>query len=289
MAQKTLRKMGYKFDMVIFDMYQSKMKQTLHAFWHVTHCINPWRYYKGFSLGFNKFFAVDEAQKQLFYYRPREINKGESEKYYNKWLKIIDETNSVWGAKSLVKKIKKDFQNISIDKNKYVPKVFLLGEFFVLLEPYINQDIEKILGEMGIEVERQIWFSEWLEHVLKPSFLDKKESHRERCVRYAKKYMKRAVGGECIETIGDTVYAAKNGIDGVIHLLPFSCMPEIVSQNILNKVTKEEKIPVLSLVLDEQTGRAGYITRIEAFVELVKRKKIKNKSIKNEKEDVINV
>ena len=44
MAQKTLQKMGYKFDMCIFDMYQSKMKQTLKAFWHVTHCLNPYRY-----------------------------------------------------------------------------------------------------------------------------------------------------------------------------------------------------------------------------------------------------
>lgn len=284
MAQKTLKKMGYKFDMVIFDMYQSKMKQTLKAFWHVTHCINPYRYYKGFSLGFNKFFAIDEAQKQLFYYRPREINKGDSERMYNKWLKIIDDTNSILGAKQLVKKIRKDFKTIKIDSKKQVPIVYLLGEFFVLLDTYVNQDIEKTLGEMGIEVQRQIWFSDWLEHVLKPSIFYKKESHRERCVRYAKDYMKRAIGGECIETIGDTVYAARHGVDGVIHIMPFSCMPEIVSQNILSKVSKEENIPVLSLVLDEQTGKAGYITRIEAFIDLVKRKKMKNNINKENKE-----
>ena len=284
MAQKTLKKMGYKFDMVIFDMYQSKMKQTLKAFWHVTHCINPYRYYKGFSLGFNKFFAIDEAQKQLFYYRPREINKGASERMYNKWLKIIDDTNSILGAKQLVKKIRIDFKTIKIDSKKQVPIVYLLGEFFVLLDPYVNQDIEKTLGEMGIEVQRQIWFSDWLEHVLKPSIFYKKESHRERCVRYAKDYMKRAIGGECIETIGDTVYAARHGVDGVIHIMPFSCMPEIVSQNILSKVSKEENIPVLSLVLDEQTGKAGYITRIEAFIDLVKRKKMKNNINKENKE-----
>ena len=86
--------------------------------------------------------------------------------------------------------------------------------------------------------------------------------------------MKRAIGGECIETIGDTVYAAKHGIDGVIHLMPFSCMPEIVSQNILSKVSRNENIPVLSLVLDEQTGKAGYITRIEAFIDLVNRRRL---------------
>ena len=39
MAQKTLRGMGYNFDMVVFDMYQSKMKQTLKAFWHISHCL----------------------------------------------------------------------------------------------------------------------------------------------------------------------------------------------------------------------------------------------------------
>lgn len=281
MAQKTLKKMGYKFDMVIFDMYKSKMKQTLQAFWHVTHCLNPYKYYKGFSLGFNKFFAIDTAEKLLLKTRPREINKGESEKCYEKWLKITDETNNIFEAKKLKKRIIEDFNKIPIDKEKVVPTVFLLGEFFVLLDPYTNQNIEKELGEMGIEVQRQIMFGDWLEHVLKPSLFYKKESHRERAVRYAQKYMKRAIGGETIETIGDTVYAAKHGIDGIIHIMPFSCMPEIVSQNIFPKVRKEEDIPIISLVLDEQTGRAGYITRIEAFIDLVKRKKMREENNAN--------
>ena len=68
--------------------------------------------------------------------------------------------------------------------------------------------------------------------------------------------------------------------------MPFSCMPEIVSQNILSKVSKEEDIPVLTLVLDEQTGKAGYMTRIEAFIDLVKRKQMKK--IKKE-EELVNV
>ena len=279
MAQKTLQSMGYDFDMVIFDMYKSKMKQTLQAFWHVTHCINPFRYYKGFSLGFNKFFAIDTAERLLFYTRPRELHKGDAEKCYEKWLKITDETNSILGAKRLKKRIIEDFKKIPVDKNKEVPVIYLIGEFFVLLDPYTNQNIEKELGEMGVEVQRQIMFGDWLEHVLKPSLFYRKESHRERSVRYSKDYMKRPIGGECIETVGDTVYAAKHGIDGIIHISPFSCMPEIVAQNILPKVSREEDIPVMSLVLDEQTGKAGYITRIEAFVDLVKRKKRLKKTI----------
>ena len=276
MAQKTLEKMGYKFDMCVFDMYQSKMKQTLEAFWHVTHCLNPYLYYKGFSTGFNKAFAIDTAERLMFYTRPRELKKGDAEKCYKKWYEIIRDTNSVSACKKLKKQVIKDFEKIPIDKDKIVPKVYLLGEFFVLLDPYTNQEIEKTLGELGVEVQRQIFFSDWLEHVLQPSFLYGKESHREKCVRFAKDYMKRAIGGECLETVGDAVYAAKNGIDGIIHIMPFSCMPEIVAQNILPKVSRNEGIPILELVLDEQTGKTGNITRIEAFVDLVKRKKLKS-------------
>ena len=67
--------------------------------------------------------------------------------------------------------------------------------------------------------------------------------------------------------------------DGLIHLSPFTCNPEIVTQNILPKVSEHEDIPVMSLILDEFTGRAGYITRIEAFADLIKRKKAKKKML----------
>ena len=68
--------------------------------------------------------------------------------------------------------------------------------------------------------------------------------------------------------------------------MPFSCMPEIVAQNILPKVSIQENIPVLELVLDEQTGKAGNITRIEAFADLIKRRKLKNIK-ENEEENAI--
>jgi len=53
-------------------------------------------------------------------------------------------------------------------------------------------------------------------------------------------------------------------------------MPEIMSQNIFPKMREEVGIPILSLIMDEQTGKAGYLTRLEAFVDLMRRKKMKN-------------
>ena len=46
-----------------------------------------------------------------------------------------------------------------------------------------------------------------------------------------------------------------------------------MSQNIFPTIRSEHDIPILPLIMDEQTGRAGYITRLEAFVDLMRRKK----------------
>ena len=62
------------------------------------------------------------------------------------WYKIIHETSSISGCKKLKKQVIEDFKNIKIDENRIVPKVYLLGEFFVLLDPFTNQEIEKTLN-----------------------------------------------------------------------------------------------------------------------------------------------
>ncbi len=50
-------------------------------------------------------------------------------------------------------------------------------------------------------------------------------------------------------------------------------MPEIVAQSILPKVSRHYDMPVLNFILDEHTGEAGMITRLEAFVDLLERRR----------------
>ncbi len=88
-------------------------------------------------------------------------------------------------------------------------------------------------------------------------------------VRSAAPYLPVNVGGHGQESVGETVLAKAHGMDGVIHLFPFTCMPEIIAQNILVKVSRDLDIPVLSLMISEQTGVAGLETRFEAFCDLL--------------------
>ena len=50
-------------------------------------------------------------------------------------------------------------------------------------------------------------------------------------------------------------------------------MPEIMSQNFFPAMRENCEIPILPLIMDEQTGKAGYITRLEAFDEKTQKKK----------------
>jgi len=59
--------------------------------------------------------------------------------------------------------------------------------------------------------------------------------------------------------------------DGLIHLAPFTCMPEIVARNIMPST--KENIPVLTILCDEQITKTGMLTRLEAFVDLLERKR----------------
>jgi predicted nucleotide-binding protein (sugar kinase/HSP70/actin superfamily) len=119
---------------------------------------------------------------------------------------------------------------------------------------------------MGIEVDKKITVSQWIyEHMIKkPLGLMNTEFAVE-----AKPYLGAMIGGHAQETVGHSVLYAKNGYNGIIQVYPLTCMPEIVAESILPSVERDFDVPVLTLVLDELTGEEGFVTRLEAFADLI--------------------
>lgn len=75
-------------------------------------------------------------------------------------------------------------------------------------------------------------------------------------------------------------YIAGSQIDGLITLNSFGCGPDSLMVDRISRVAKKYKKPMLVLTIDEHTGEAGFITRLEAFVDMLYRKKRKsNKTI----------
>ncbi len=68
-------------------------------------------------------------------------------------------------------------------------------------------------------------------------------------------------------------YLKDNSIDGIITLTAFGCGPDSLMIERVTRYAKRLKKPLLNLTVDEHTGEAGFITRLEAFTDMLFRKK----------------
>lgn len=238
---------------------------------------NPVLLAKAINIAVRKVFVLDKIENLFSYYRAREIVTGTAEKHYNRALSLIIEANNTKELKAFEKEAIAEIKKTEIDKNRDVLTVDITGEIFLVQEPFSNQNIEKELGRMGVQTRRSLTVSGFIKDAIIPKAFKKGETHLERAYRMARPYLMRDIGGDALESVSDVAYANERGVDGIIHVSPFTCMPEIMSQNIFPTMRENCEIPILTLILDEQTGRAGYITRLEAFVDLMRRRKMYKK------------
>lgn len=62
-------------------------------------------------------------------------------------------------------------------------------------------------------------------------------------------------------------------IDGLISITSFGCGPDSIMIERMTRYAKKFQKPLLNLTIDEHTGEAGFITRLEAFTDMIFRTK----------------
>ncbi len=269
-----LRDMGYEAKYIEMRLYDG-IRGMYNFLKQVTGKNDPVLFLRGINLGIRKVFVLDAMDARLAYLRAREVKFGEAEKLYNKALKFIKDANSTRELQKAEKEAFALMNQTKIDENREVLRVDLTGEIYIVCDDFSNQNIMRELGKMGVEVRKSLTVGSFLRDAIIPKAFKREETHLERAEKLAKPYLMRDIGGDALECVSDVVYAEQRGIDGIIHVSPFTCMPEIMSQNIFPAMREDCDIPILPLIMDEQTGKAGYITRLEAFVDLMRRKKRK--------------
>ena len=270
--QNTLKDLGYKANYIELSLYDG-IKGLYNFLKEISGKNDPILIMRAINITIRKIFAIDDLDRALAYYRAREVKFGEAEKHYKKALKMIDKVDSTLDLKHVYHEALKEIEKTEIDPNREVLHVDLTGEIFLVNDEFSNQNIERELGRMGVETRRSLTVGSFLKDAIIPKAFRPPETHLQRAERMAKPYLMRDIGGDALECVSDVVFADVHGKDGIIHISPFTCMPEIMSQNIFPTMRSEHEIPILTLIMDEQTGKAGYITRLEAFVDLMRRKK----------------
>lgn len=270
--QAILRDLGYDMRMIVLEPPEKHITELLFKIKSLSGGGSWWQVIQSLRFGYAKARAVDELEIASFRLRPREYARGSTNRALREALRLIDGASSGAELKTAREKAAALMGSVPAERERPVLRVGIVGEIYTLLEPFANNFIEKRLGEMGVEVDRSIYLSEWINDHLFLGLVKGLRSHRDACAS-AHPYLRHEVGGHGQETVGSTVNYARAGYDGVIQVLPFTCMPEIVAECVLPDVSHDHGIPVLSLIMDEQNGEAGLVTRLEAFTDLLARQK----------------
>ncbi|MDI6704008.1 MAG: CoA protein activase [bacterium] len=264
--KRILDDLGYKFDMIVFrddNFWEILFKK----FRKIGEDSSISKIIKAFRVLWWKAKVISEIEDLVRFNRAYEKRIGEADRVLEKALMMLDEQKKVKEIKEVRSEIKNLFKHIPKDLKKKPLRIGIIGEVYVRSEPYVNLDIEKELGKMGVLVDQKMSVYKWLKVILRIDL------ERAWTARRARPYLKVNAGAEDQQSIGHTIKYAKAGTDGVIMLYPFSCMPENIARGILPNVSRRYKIPILTFSLDEQTGKTGMITRLEAFVDLLNRKR----------------
>lgn len=158
-------------------------------------------------------------------------------------------------------KYQRKIRRIPLAKPKNTYKIAILGELYTCMEPFSSYYIEKELGKMGVEVTRYTTIS---------YLMITKRFNTKKLLKLAKGYCKYTIGADGLDNVAHAVECAEKGYDGLIHIKPFGCMPEIGAIPILNRVKEDYHIPIIYFTFDANTGEEGIRTRLEAFYEMIK-------------------
>ena len=128
-------------------------------------------------------------------------------------------------------------------------KVLVAGHSYVLSDPYMGKPILDYLDAAGAVSLRA--------DALEP------ETARKACAKFSPTC--RWIVSE--EIVGG-VLLWKEKADGIILVSAFPCGPDSMTNELL--VRRIKGVPILTLVLDTQSGMAGIETRIESFLDIIR-------------------
>lgn len=254
-------------------------------------------------LAWDGIVAVDLLQQLLHRFRPYETEPGSADTIYAEGLeRILGAVRQKGKIADVVRWCGDAFESLPIDDSEPRPLIGLVGEIYVRFNDYTNQGlirrIEKLGGEVMLaSIMEWLYLTTWdpgyyarlrgnygmfLVYRLTEAY----QRHRERVLtrpvarllrnpyemstrdikESTRPYLDPMVGTEAVLTLGKAIEMANRGASGILAVMPFSCMPGIVSAAIAPRMRADMgNIPWLDVSYDLQKS-TNIQTRLEAFM-----------------------
>lgn len=154
-------------------------------------------------------------------------------------------------------------------KEEKKKKIVLISHQYNLYDSYVNFRAKERLEKLGAEVVfinevplLETWHQEGDSRAA-PSILSSAVHHLSSNIQFHWEF-----GKEIMERIQEIL---KYDMSGAVEISSFQCGCDAVLKEFVEKEFKQRKIPFLYLIIDEQTGEAGFQTRLEAFMDTLNR------------------
>jgi predicted nucleotide-binding protein (sugar kinase/HSP70/actin superfamily) len=222
-----------------------------------------------FALAFRMTAILDELEgyirENLVFERP----PGRFESLHGEFLNELKNVTGFESLRVIGGKYRRLINSVELTQPEEYLRVGLVGELYSLMEPFCNFYMEKELAKFNIALKRLINVTYLL--------FDKKRL-ASRTLKEARPFLKYEIGADGTDSVAYMKLLAERGYDGIIHLKPFGCTPEVNAMPILQNISAEYKIPVLYFSFDSQTSETGINTRLEAFRDMLEmRRKLRAK------------
>lgn len=263
---------------------------------------------KQFSrLAWQGIVAVDLLIKLLLRTRPFEQYPGAAEAVYEEYLhKVCAAIAQRRALDAVLRESRKEFAAVAGDPVGIKPLVGIVGEIYIRSNRFSNEQLIKKVENLGgvvmlAPIGEWILYTNYTAQVLcrrhqkyyqlfKLIIKDTLQKRIERCMekafsdhqdnfsepsaheilRNAAPYLDPAFEGEAILSIGKSIDYLKRGVDGIITVMPFTCMPGTIVNAIMRRCRDDyQGFPVLNIAYDGQQEPSTGI-RLETFMHQVR-------------------
>ncbi|MGE4274221.1 MAG: hypothetical protein AB7E31_15380 [Desulfitobacterium sp.] len=258
--EQILRDLGYDFEFIsIIDNKNVNPFAFFKRFKRLNPKLSFARFAYYFQLTFKMIEAMDSIDATIRSNIGFEVQAGSFEKLQREFLRELPAVEGFRQLDKIYRRYDTLFRQLEVNKPQNPLRVGIVGELYTLMEPFSSCFIEKELAKKGIQVTRFITVSYLLRHHPKSSDL----------LKWAGKYLEYEIGADGTDSVARARMLAEAGYDGVIHIKPFGCTPEVNSMPMMQNISNDYKMPVLYFSFDTQTSETGVHTRLEAFHDML--------------------
>ena len=250
--------------------------------------------------------AVDLLLRACLAIRPYETRVGQTDEVYRRCcervVELTEKRSSVKQLRQCMQWAADQFARIDADRTHRRPKIGVLGEIYVRHHDFSNNNVLRQLEEIGAETtlagfpewmyytnwarkneaRRDRRWRQWLTNAVEDYWMHRvhrqlstpfdslvgplEVSPIEEVLKLADPYIHRTFLGEAVLSVGRMIELCHEGCDGVVNVMPFSCMPSTIVGGVMKKLTVAlREMPTLSISYDGQQDPMLH-TRLEAFV-----------------------